>query len=224
MTAPASAALHAKLSLLAPALGAATTDLWRTAAPCPRYLAYLRCMHTVLSASVPLLERAVRRCAELPFGDLSAAPLARYYLRHAGEERGHDTWLLEDLAAAGAAPAALPEPLAVELAGAQYYLLEHHHPVALLGYIAVLEGNAPAPWLADRLAASTGLPAAAFRTVREHAALDGGHLADLAELLDALPLTPGQQSAIGANAIRSADLLIQLFRRLARTGFSQGDP
>jgi len=171
MTAPASAALHAKLSLLAPALGSASTDLWRTAAPRPRYLAYLRGMYDVLRASVPLLERAARRCAELPPGDPTAAPLARYYARHAEEERGHDIWLLEDLAAA-----------------------------------------------------ATGLPVAAFRTVREHAALDGGHLADLAELLDALPLTPGQQAAVGANAIRSADLLIQLFRRLARTGSSQGEP
>ncbi|HET9171184.1 MAG TPA: iron-containing redox enzyme family protein [Actinospica sp.] len=223
MTVPASAALDAKLSLLAPALGAASTDLWSTADR-PRYLAYLRGMLAVLRASVPLLERAARRCAELPSEDPTAVPLARYYARHAEEERGHDVWLLEDLAAAGAAAAALPEPLAVELAGAQYYLVEHHHPVALLGYIAVLEGNAPAPWLADRLTARTGLPEAAFRTLREHAELDGGHRAELAELLDTLALTPTQRAAIGANAIRSADLLIQLFRRLAGAGASQGEP
>ncbi|MFJ9631684.1 iron-containing redox enzyme family protein [Streptomyces sp. NPDC101175] len=216
-----SAALDVKLALAAPALGAAFAELWRPEAPVlrTRYLAYLYEMHALIRSSVPLMERAAVRCARAVPGDPIAAPLRSYLERHIEEERGHDDWLLDDLAAAGGDPARtadrLPSPVVAELVGAQYYWIEHHHPVALLGYIRVLEGNAPAPWLADRLAARTGLPAAAFRTVRAHAELDGGHLADLDALLDALPLTPEHRTALAVSALRTADGVTRLFSYLA---------
>ncbi|MFE9452205.1 iron-containing redox enzyme family protein [Streptomyces sp. NPDC006739] len=214
-----SVALRVKLGLAAPALRSATAALWRPAGLGPRYVEYLYAMHALIRASVPLMERAARRCAELAPGDPVAGPLGRYLRGHARDERGHDRWLLEDLAVTGADPAAaldrLPPPVVADLAGAQYYWIEHHHPVALLGYILVLEENAPAPWLADRLAAGTGLPAAAFRTLREHAELDRGHVAALDGLLDTLPLTPALQSAVGVSALCTADGITRLFRRLA---------
>ncbi|GLX51441.1 hypothetical protein Shyhy01_43910 [Streptomyces hygroscopicus subsp. hygroscopicus] len=222
MTRPStSAALRVKLGLAAPVLHAATAALWRhePARLRPRYVEYLYVMHALVRASVPLMERAARRCAELTPRDPVAGPLGRYLEKHAEDERGHDAWLLEDLAAAGADPDAalgrLPSPVVADLAGAQYYWIEHQHPVALLGYIRVLEGNAPAPWLADRLAARTGLPPAAFRTVREHAALDAGHVADLDDLLDTLPLTAAQQVAVAVSALRTTDGITRLFSYLA---------
>jgi hypothetical protein len=111
----------------------------------------------------------------------------------------------------------VPAPEVAALAGSAYYWVEHHHPVVLLGYIAALESNAPAPWLAARLAADTGLPAAAFRTLREHADLDGGHTLALEALLDALPLEPAQEEAVGVCALHTTDGLIRLFTRLAGT-------
>jgi hypothetical protein len=218
-----SAALRIKLGLAEPALRAATEALWRhepsDLRPC--YVAYLYEMYALLRASVPLMERAALRCAELAPGDPVAGPLGRYLERHIEEERGHDAWLLEDLAVAGGDPVQaatrLPSPVVADLAGAQYYWIAHHHPAALLGYIRVLEGHAPAPWLADRLAARTGLSDAAFRTVREHAELDGGHLAELDELLDTLPLTPAQQTALAVSALRTADGITRLFSYLAAT-------
>jgi len=216
----ASTGLRGRLALAAPTLDRAARALWTADRPDhlrERYRRYLTAMHALITASVPLLERAAARCARLP--DASAPLLSDYFLRHAQEERGHDDWLLEDLAAAGGSPeaarAAVPPPLVVELAGAQYYRIEHRHPVALLGYIAVLEGNAPGPRLAERLAADTGLPAAAFRTLREHAALDTGHLDDLHQLLDALPLTAQQQLETSVCALHTADTLTRLFLRLA---------
>jgi hypothetical protein len=213
MTAPASLALSTKLAPTTPVLRAATAALWRPDGLRARYLRYLAAMHPLVRASVPLLERAAERCADL--AGPAARHLAAYCLRHAEEERGHDTWLLEDLAAAGARPAAVPHPVVVELAGAQYYRVEHEHPVSLLGYIAVLEGNAPGPRLAARLARATGLPDGAFRTVREHAELDGGHLADLHRVLDDLAPTPAQQTAVSVSALHTANLLTRLFLSLA---------
>ncbi|MEV6948592.1 iron-containing redox enzyme family protein [Streptomyces sp. NPDC051172] len=218
---PLSTELGVKLALAAPALGGAFDELWRPGAAVlhARYLAYLYEMHALVRASVPLMERAAVRCARTAPGDPVAEPLSAYLERHIEEERGHDAWLLEDLAMAGGDPAKtadrLPSSIVAELVGAQYYWIEHHHPVALLGYIRVLEGNAPALWLADRLAARTGLPAAAFRTVREHAELDGGHLADLEDLLDSLPLTPVHRTALAVSALRTADGVTRLFSYLA---------
>ncbi|HET9168820.1 MAG TPA: iron-containing redox enzyme family protein [Actinospica sp.] len=221
------AGLRVKLALLAPAMNAATKALWRPDDPEPgrRYLAYLYEMHALIRASVPLMERAAQRCARLAPADEAAGPLGRYLERHIDEESGHDAWLLDDIAAAGGDRAhalrRLPSPIVADLAGAQYYWIEHQHPVALLGYIRVLEGNAPASWLADRLAQRTGLPDAAFRTVREHAELDCGHLADLDETLDALPLTPAHATLLAVSALRTADGVIRLFSQLATT---QGGP
>lgn len=213
MNPPASLALRTTLTPTTPVLRAAVASLWRPDGLRRRYPRYLAAMHTLVRASVPLLERTAARCAELE--GPAARRLAAYCVRHAEEERGHDLWLLDDLAAAGARPDAVPHPVAVELAGAQYYRTEHEHPVTLLGYIAVLEGNAPGPRLADRLAATTGLPEGAFRTLRAHAELDGGHLDDLFGVLDELPLTPVLRTAVSVSALHTANLLTRLFLSLA---------
>ncbi|WP_329275796.1 iron-containing redox enzyme family protein [Streptomyces sp. NBC_00691] len=213
-TVTASLALRTKLAPTAPVLRAATVALWRPDGLRERYARYLAAMHPLVRASVPLLVRAAERCAAEP-DDPAARSLAAYFLRHAEEERDHDAWLLDDLAAAGAGPSAVPHPIVVELAGAQYYRVAHEHPVALLGYIAVLEGNAPGPRLADRLAEVTGLPGAAFRTLREHAELDGGHLDDLYRVFDALAPTPALQTAVAVSALHTANLLTRLFLSLA---------
>ncbi len=214
-----SARLRVTLALTGPALRAATDALWRQPGLDRRYVEYLHTMHALIRASVPLMEQAAARCAGLGPDDPLAEPLRRYFAEHAREEQGHDDWLLADLAAAGADPAEplrrLPPPPVAALAGAQYYWIGHHHPVTLLGYILALEGDAPAPWLAERLAAATGLPDAAFRTVRDHAALDDGHLRALEQLLDALPLTRDQERAVTVSALHTVAGLARIFHQLA---------
>ncbi|GAA4666465.1 hypothetical protein GCM10023347_18830 [Streptomyces chumphonensis] len=227
-------ALRARLRLTEPAVRAATAALWDAPGLAQRYPQYLRVMHGVVRASVPLMERAAARCARLagaPGPDPVAEPLARYLAGHIEEERGHDDWLADDLASLGHDPREAlgrpPPPAVAALVGAQYYWIEHHHPVALLGYIAVLEGNAPAPWLADRVVRDAGVPAAALRTVRAHAALDTGHSDDLHALLDALDLTAGQVHTVTVSALFTVDALLGLFGTLTRTprpGAPHGPP
>ncbi|WP_104821023.1 iron-containing redox enzyme family protein [Kitasatospora sp. MMS16-BH015] len=195
-------------------------ELWRPEGLTERYGRYLATMHEVIRASVPLMELAARRCHRRGSADPVARPLAEYLERHILEERGHDDWLLADLAAAGLDPGTplrrQPPPVVARLVGPQYYWIEHYHPVALLGYITVLESNAPAPWLAERLAADTGLPGAAFQTVSHHAGLDTEHSAELAEFLDRLPLDEAQESAVAVSALHTAQAATDLFARLAR--------
>jgi hypothetical protein len=177
-------------------------------------------MHGVIRASVPLMQAAAARCAHVFAVDPVAAPLHEYLRRHIAEEQDHDEWLLEDLAALGGDPATVraepPPPMVARLVGPQYYWIEHYHPVALLGYMAVLESNAPHARLADHIKAEGRVPEAAVRTVRAHADLDPGHADAIFELLDALPLTGAQASAVTASALSTVEALIALFVHIGR--------
>lgn len=222
MTVTASTRLRAVLDQAEPALRAAAAELWSAPGLTERYPRYLEAMHGVLRASVPLMLRASERCAALAPQDPVAAPLRDYLIEHAAEEYGHDVWLLEDLGLLGADADAVrdrqPGPAVARLVGPQYFWIEHHHPVALLGYIAVLEGNAPHPALAARIARTASLPAAAVRTIREHAELDGGHTAQLHRLLDSLRLGPDRARAVTVSALHTADALAALLTGLTRPG------
>ena len=81
--------------------------------------------------------------------DLVAKRLADYLSKHISEEQGHDEWLLEDMEVLGIERKAVlkrvPIPTATALAGTQYYWIFHVHPVALLGFLAVMEGSPPGP-------------------------------------------------------------------------------
>ncbi|MFD5651861.1 MULTISPECIES: hypothetical protein [unclassified Streptomyces] len=210
-------------------MSASLAGLWRDDGDLlPRYARYLAAMHQVIRASVPLMELAGARCAERGDADALCAPLAAYFARHITEERDHDQWLLEDLAvlrgSRGPAPAPWGGAAAARLVGAQYYWIEHTHPVSLLGYMAVLEGRAPAAGLTERLAALTGLTASAFRTVHAHAALDPGHAGELDALLDGLALSGAESAAIGASALHTVGALTDLITeiRAQRPGGNRG--
>lgn len=69
--------IRTKLSLAKPALDAVSARLWRAGGLEQRYPLYLRTMHGVLRASVPLMELAAQLCSEAA-GDPLAAPLRDY--------------------------------------------------------------------------------------------------------------------------------------------------
>lgn len=213
------AALRVRTGVAMPALLRATRRVWRGDRPAERYAEYLCLMHAVVRASVPLMTAAAARCDGLAGQDPVAGPLAAYLREHCVEERDHDAWLLADLAAIGRDPAEpvrrVPPPVVAELVGAQYYWLLHHHPVGLLGYIAVLEEQPGPPELPDRLAARTGLPPEGFRTLRAHVAEDPAHRARLDEVLDALPLAPDHEALVALSALHTVSAATRLFAWLA---------
>lgn len=175
------------------------------------YPEYLFAGHCIIRASVPLMETARERARSLGPGEPVAAGLAEYLDEHIDEERDHDEWLLCDLEATGADRSAIlartPSPTIAAAVGAQYYWVLHHHPVALLGWIGLLEGYPPEPAMIDALMARTGFPPEAFRTLTAHAELDVHHGDELFETLDRLPLTEKQATVIGLNAMWSVHLL-----------------
>lgn len=162
-------------------------------------------------ASVSLLDLARERCEQLAGSDPVAAALIPYFRQLAAEETGHDIWHLEDLEALGISReevlARLPPPTMASLVGAQYYWILHVHPVALLGFLVVAEGDPPSVDLAESLIKKTGLPRESFRYFLRHAILEPGHNDLFDRILDSLPVTERHWSLVGVSLLRTAHLV-----------------
>jgi hypothetical protein len=219
--------LRMKFSFATPALNSVSAQLWQAEGLAQRYPHYLSTMHGVLRASVPLMELAADLCLTRDAEDPVAAPLRTHLLRHAAEEQDHDAWLLADLAVLGHDPAEVaarqPAPAVARLVGPQYYWIRHDHPVALLGYMAVLEAHAPSPRLLEHIALATGFPDAALGTVRAHAAIDPGHADAVFDLCDRLPLTGRQLDAIAVSGLATAVALLDVYTHVIRTASDGGE-
>jgi hypothetical protein len=213
-----SALLRGKIDLLAPGFFALTARVWNSPELPRLYPRYLVLLHTAIRATVPLMDLALARAEELAATDEVAAGLIGYLAKHRREERGHDEWVREDLRALGCPAdellAAMPGTAVATLVGAQYYWIRHHHPVCLLGHIAVLEGYPPAPALTDALRERTGYPPEAFRTLHRHAVLDIRHRDELLRTLDELPLTAEHHQALGVSALHTLQSTTRLFEEL----------
>jgi heme oxygenase-like protein len=206
--------LRTKLEWMRRPLDAALARLWAESDQARAYPRFLIHLHQVIRASLPLMQAAHGRSLERASSDPLCAGLAEYFAVHIDEERDHDAWALEDLEAAGvgreAALACVPPAQTAALVGAQYYWIEHHHPVALLGYIFVLEdGPDDAERFLDELRVRSGFPDAAFRTLRHHGRLDREHRADLDRLVDRLPLERTHKDAIGVSLAHTAASLAE---------------
>jgi hypothetical protein len=225
----ASGRLRAKLDLAYPVLRAQAERIWSSPVVRDLYPAYLRAMHTVVRSAVPLIEAARDRAAALAPNDAVATGLVAYLTRHAGEEAGHDQWLLEDLKATGADPEeplrAIPSARVATLVGAQYYWLRHHHPVSLLGHMAAIEGYHPPMGFAKRLGELTGYPDEAFRAIARHERLDIHHKRALYTALDELPLTPEHETMIGLSGLHTMqgaiDVLAEVYAGVGEVNHHQ---
>lgn len=173
--------------------------------------AFLSTQHAIIRATVPLTEAAATRATAMAAADPVAPGLARYLEEHVEEERGHDDSLLDDLELLGVDRATvlgrMPSPSVASLVGSQYYWIYHHHPIAFLGFIALMEGHPPTRELIETLISATGYPRAAFHTFDEHGELDPGHRDRLDQTIDALPLTSEHETIMGISAMYSATLL-----------------
>jgi len=172
---------------------------------------FLILMHQIVRASVPLMRVAHVVASKQAKQDIVGQQLASYLATHIVEERDHDEWLLQDLETAGITREEIlgrtPSGTVASLVGAQYYWIHHHDPVALLGYIRLLEGNPPSAAHVERLQRQSGLPASLFRTYRMHGELDPHHIEELDSFLDSLLLTDLQDSLIRTSLSHTAHAL-----------------
>lgn len=164
--------------------------------------------HCLARASAPLMQAALDE-ARSRAPDPVCAGMHDYLVRHIGEEREHAAWIEQDLASLGTSAADLaqriPPANLASAVGAHYYWIKHFHPVAVLGYIAVLEGAAPRLGWVEDLETRTKLPAQAFRTLKLHATVDGEHARELDALLDRLPLQQVHHDLLRESAFLTID-------------------
>ena len=210
--------LRATLGFVVPPLVAASERLVSHPRISELYPEYLAAMHGVIRASVPLMDTARTRAAALAGGDPVAAGVAAYLEAHIPEERGHDEWLLDDLAVLGVdraeVLARIPSPAVATFVGVQYYWVLHHDPAAVLGYVAVLEGYPPSKALVDGLIARSGHPRKAFRTMLAHGVLDPRHRDEFDAALDALPLSEAREATVRLSALSSARMLTEVLHEV----------
>ena len=205
--------LAAKLELAAPVYAAAAARLWASDRVRELYPVYLATMHMVARASVPLLRAGRVRTRALAGRDPVAAGLDEPLRVALGERLGLATALLDDLEASGIdrglPDAAIPSPAVARLVGALAYWVDHHHPAALLGYLAALEQLPPSPGFTADLAARTGLPAPAFAHLRARERA-GARSLDL----DRLGLTARDEGLIGLAALHTVDAGIDVLAEI----------
>jgi hypothetical protein len=213
--------LRAKIELASDHLRDATVRLWEGPDLARRYPAYLQHLHGIVRASVPLMQAALEAARARP-DDPVAAALTGYLPGHIQEELDHDEWVVNDLTVLGipreTVLARVPPASVAAVVGAQYYWIFHHHPLAILGYIGVLEGWPPRADRIRTIATRAGLPLAAFSTILKHADLDPAHRHELDVLLDTLPLTTSRSSLIGLSAIHTLQALGRVVEETTRFG------
>jgi len=134
----------------------------------PELIEVLSFAYNLMRASERLLEDAIE---ELPGG-----ALRDFYKHHLEDERGHAQWLEEDL---GFRPAY--DHFAAAIAGAQYYLIKHEHPAALLGYMRVLENQGVDDDFVEMMEAEHGPEI--LRTWKYHVQVDRGHLQEIDDMI-----------------------------------------
>ncbi|HLI63754.1 MAG TPA: iron-containing redox enzyme family protein, partial [Terriglobales bacterium] len=171
--------LRDKIRLARGEMDAVAMQLWSHPRLREIYPEFLFRNHSVIRCSVPLMKAAAERCEKMLDSDPVAEGMLAYLTKHIPEETGHDEWVLDDLETLGfrreEVLKRIPPPSAAALAGAQYYWIRHVHPVALLGFIAVLEGTPPDVEFFEQTADRIGVPRRAFSNLLLHGKLDPQH-------------------------------------------------
>jgi pyrroloquinoline quinone (PQQ) biosynthesis protein C len=171
----------------------------------PEYRAFLRDLYHIVWHFCPIMAVAAARCDD-------RLRNVRYELyERIGEEKGHEDWVAEDIAALGGdakadivavgreAMAAAPSAPVQAMIGYNYYASDRVHPCSVLGMLYVLEviasvyGGKAADSIARAIGRETG--AGGFRFLSSHATMDMDHMAKLNVLLKTIE-DPAAQAAI----------------------------
>ena len=196
--------LKAKLTLTGGSLRHKLEVFWGHPGFRELYPALLRELYLVSRGGIPLMEAVRGEAARRE--DPASRAVAAYLAKHVVEERGHCEWVLDDLAALGFDRAAEADrPLtfrAASLLGCAYAWSFEVHPAAILGLLAVFEGDPVTVPFLESVLARHGLPKEAFGFYLDHARIDPQHSADIHVAIDAaVLLNPALEEVIGLCAL-----------------------
>jgi pyrroloquinoline quinone (PQQ) biosynthesis protein C len=163
----------------------------------PEYRAFLHDLYHIVWHFCPTMAAAAACC------DDSQRNIRDELQERIGEEKGHELWVLEDLAAVGgdvdAARSGAPSAPVQAMIGFNYYAAERVHPCSVLGMLYVLEviASVYGGKVADSIARAIGRDPGkgGFRFLSSHATMDADHMAKLNVLLKTID-DPAAQAAI----------------------------
>ena len=178
------------------------------------YLAFLASAYHHVRHTCPLLGLALSRC------QIADEHYRAGLLSYLEEEKGHEAWILDDIAALGGDRQHVAHaPLAArQLVAYGYFAIEHVSPYALLGMVHVLEGMSVALAQAGAGAIQRRLGGDAtgggFRYLTSHGQLDESHVDAFARLLERID-TPERRGVVIQAAKDVYRLYGDIFRDLA---------
>jgi len=194
----------------------ATDQIQQTLAgklPADQYVAFLCQAYHHVKHTVPLLMAAGSRLP--PDKQWLQAALTEYI----NEEKGHDEWILDDIAHCGydrdKARHSIPNRATEVMIAYAYHIIDRENPLGFFGMVHVLEGTSVtvADRAANSIVASTGLPENAFSYLRSHGALDIEHVDFFKELMTQIT-EPSDQQAIIHCARNFYHLYADMFRSI----------
>lgn len=183
------------------------------------YVTYLAQAYHHVRHTVPLMLEARARLAHRPKLQLALDD----YIK---EETGHELWILDDIAAAGADPAQViaqgPSAATAAMVDHAYRTIRGGNPASFFGMIYVLESTsiALAGQGAEAVRLSLNLPEAAFTYLTSHGILDQDHMRVFEALMNEIE-DPADAAAIIAMANDIFHLFSGMFAAIPMEGSSE---
>ncbi len=171
--------------------------------PLAEYRAFLHDLYHVVWHFCPVMAAAASRMDER----LRAVRYEIY--ERIEEEKGHESWVLEDIEAIGGdvrrAIEGAPSAPVQAMIGYNYYAAERVHPCSVLGMLYVLEvvASVYGGRVADSIARALGrdVGAGGFRFLSSHATMDVDHMAKLNRLLKTIDDAAAQEAILRSAAV-----------------------
>lgn len=167
------------------------------------YRAFLHDLYHIVWHFCPIMAAAASRCGD-EFRNV------RYELYdRIGEEKGHETWVLEDIEAMGGdvrgAGAEAPSAPVQAMIGFNYHAAERVHPCSVLGMLYTLEviSSVYGGRVSDSIARAIGrsVEAGGFKFLSSHATMDMDHMAKLNRLVNTIADVGAQQAIVNSTRV-----------------------
>ena len=183
------------------------------------YLSYLAQAYHHVRHTCPLLAAALARCSK------DDEVYRHALLEYIEEERGHEQWILNDIAALGGDVESVRAGEGSDevriMVGNAYHVIERVSPYGLLGMVHVLEGMSVA--LAQQAAASirqslVESDGRGFSYLTSHGSLDQEHVAFFERLVNVIDKTAHQRAIVD-----TARIMYRLFGNVFQALYAPGE-
>jgi len=167
------------------------------------YRGFLHDLYHIVWHFCPVMSAAAARCDDR-FRDV------RYDLyERIEEEKGHDSWVLEDIEASGGDVRAVretpPSPPAQAMIAFNYYASDRVHPCSVLGMLYMLEvvSSVYGGRVSDSIARALGrnVEDGGFKFLSSHATMDLDHMAKLNRLVKTIDDAGAQNAIVNATRV-----------------------